>query len=107
MDENELDIEKMLDELLEETSSLDSNNKSDNSLQEDDKTMASTAEDNHSSDSSNSITEENQKKIEVITGNGDLNISPVYNHLNVEKPKPKENKKIFIPEVKKNPKSED
>ncbi len=41
------------------------------------------------------------KKIEVITGNGDLTISPVREHLEVEKPKPKENRKIFIPEVKK------
>ncbi len=40
------------------------------------------------------------KKIEVITGNGDLTISPVHEHLEVEKPKPKENRKIFIPEVK-------
>ncbi len=45
---------------------------------------------------------ENPKKIEVVTGDGDLTISPVYEHLEVEKPKPKENKKIFIPEVKKN-----
>ncbi len=43
---------------------------------------------------------ENPKKIEVVTGDGDLTISPVYEHLEVEKPKPKENKKIFIPEVK-------
>ena len=42
------------------------------------------------------------KKIEVITGNGELTISPVYEHLEVEKPKPKENRKIFIPEVKGN-----
>jgi len=44
---------------------------------------------------------ESPKKIEVITGNGDLTISPVREHLEVEKPKPKENRKIFIPEVKK------
>lgn len=41
------------------------------------------------------------KKIEVITGNGDLTISPVREHLEVEKPKKKENRKIFVPEVKK------
>lgn len=40
------------------------------------------------------------KKIEVVTGDGDLTISPVYGHLEVEKPKPRENRKIFIPEVK-------
>lgn len=39
----------------------------------------------------------------VIDDNGEnLDISPVYEHLNVAKPKPKENKKnIIIPEVKK------
>ena len=46
---------------------------------------------------------ETPKKIEVIKGNGNLTISPVYEHLEVEKPKPKENRKIFIPEVKGNP----
>lgn len=44
-----------------------------------------------------------KRKIEVVTGDGsDLNISPVYQHLEVEKPK-EENKKenIIIPEEKK------
>ena len=45
--------------------------------------------------------EETPKKIEVITGDGDLEISPVHEHLEVEKPKPKEDRTIFIPEVKK------
>ncbi len=44
---------------------------------------------------------ETQKKIEVVTGDGDLDISPVREHLEVEKPKPKEDRTIFIPEVKK------
>ncbi|MCI9177589.1 MAG: hypothetical protein HFJ28_03230 [Clostridia bacterium] len=43
------------------------------------------------------------KKIEVITGDGELDISPVYEHLEVEKPKPKENRTIFVPEVKETP----
>ena len=43
---------------------------------------------------------ENPKKIEVVNGDGDLTISPVYEHLEVEKPKPKENREIVIPEVK-------
>ena len=47
-------------------------------------------------------TGETPKKIEVVNGDGDLTISPVYEHLEVEKPKPKVNKKIFIPEVKGN-----
>ena len=45
--------------------------------------------------------EETPKKIEVITGDGDLDISPVREHLEVEKPKPKEDRTILIPEVKK------
>lgn len=41
-----------------------------------------------------------QKKIEVITGDGDLNISPVYDHIEVEKPKPKDTHEVIVPEVK-------
>ena len=37
----------------------------------------------------------------MITGDGDLEISPVHEHLEVEKPKPKEDRTILIPEVKK------
>lgn len=48
--------------------------------------------------------EEKNNNLEVIideTGKN-LKISPVYEHLNVAKPKPKEDKKnIIIPEVKK------
>ena len=51
---------------------------------------------------------EEPKKIEVVTGDGeDLNISPVYEHLEVEKPRPKENRQIIIPEVKENVTRED
>lgn len=41
----------------------------------------------------------NPKKIEIVSGNGkDLNISPVYDHIDIEKPKKeKQNKKIIIP----------
>lgn len=45
------------------------------------------------------------KKIEIINGNGnELEISPVYEHLSIAKPKTKEEKKkgIVIPEEKKN-----
>lgn len=43
--------------------------------------------------------ENDANEIEVITGDGkDLNISPVYNHIDIEKPKQeKEKKKIIIP----------
>ncbi len=48
--------------------------------------------------------EENKKDIEIVSGNGeDLNISPVYDNLDIVKPDedstPK--KKIIIPEEKK------
>lgn len=42
------------------------------------------------------------KKIEVITGDGNLNISPVYNHIEVEKPRPKDMQEVVVPEVKDN-----
>ena len=44
------------------------------------------------------------KEIEVITGDGkDLNISPVYDHIKIDKPdnNSKKNKKIVIPKSKK------
>lgn len=43
-----------------------------------------------------------KKKIEVVTGDGkDLDISPVYQHLEVEKPKEEKKENIIIPEEKK------
>ena len=48
--------------------------------------------------------EEENKEIEVVIDNDgkELDISNVYEHLNVAKPQPKEDKeKIIIPEVKK------
>lgn len=47
--------------------------------------------------------EKDNKKIEIVSGNGkDLNISPVYDHIDIEKPKEeKEKKKIIIPSDKK------
>ena len=46
---------------------------------------------------------EDKKEIEIISGDGkDLNISPVYDHIDIEKPKEdKEKKKIIIPDNKK------
>ena len=43
-----------------------------------------------------------KKKIEIVTGDGkDLDISPVYHHLEVEKPKNKKKENIVIPKEKK------
>lgn len=42
------------------------------------------------------------KKIEVVNGNGDdLEISPVYDHLDIEKPNTEKKKEIVIPKEKK------
>ncbi len=48
--------------------------------------------------------DKNSNKIEIVSGNGkDLNISPVTDYINIEKPKKeKEKKKIIIPEEKSN-----
>lgn len=47
--------------------------------------------------------EHGKQKIDIIAGDGkDLNISPVYDHIDIQKPKEeKEKKKIIIPEDKK------
>lgn len=47
--------------------------------------------------------EKDNKKIEIVSGDGkDLNISPVYDHIDIQKPKEeKEKKKIIIPNDKK------
>ena len=52
------------------------------------------------------MSENEKKEIEVVTGNGkDLEVSPVFEHLNALRPKSKskeeKKKKIIIPEVKK------
>ena len=46
---------------------------------------------------------DDKKDIEVVPGDGtDLDISPVYDHIDIEKPKDeKEKKKIIIPDNKK------
>ena len=42
------------------------------------------------------------RKIEVVNGNGDdLEISPVYDHLDIEKPNTENKKEIIIPKEKK------
>lgn len=44
------------------------------------------------------MNENEPKKIEIVSGGGNLNISPVYDHIDIEKPKDeKEKKKIIIP----------
>ena len=47
--------------------------------------------------------EEKKKEIEVVNGDGsEIEISPVYDHINIEKPKDEKTKKeIVIPKEKK------
>ena len=56
-------------------------------------------------DDKNLIEEEKKKEIEVVTGDGkDLDISPVYDHIKIDKnnKQPDKKQKIVIPENKKN-----
>ncbi len=41
------------------------------------------------------------KKIEIVNGDGDLNISPISEYLEIEKPRPKNTDEIVIPKGKK------
>lgn len=55
------------------------------------------------------IEKEEKKEIEIIQGNvNELDLSPVYKHLNVAKPTPTDEKKknIIIPEIKKDKKED-
>ena len=46
--------------------------------------------------------EKDENKIEIVSGDGkDLDISPVYDHIDIEKPKDKDKKNIIIPDNKK------
>ena len=47
------------------------------------------------------ILENDEKNIEIVNGNGDLNISPVTDYIEIEKPRPKITEEIVIPEEKK------
>lgn len=48
------------------------------------------------------MADDKNKKIEIVKGKGNLDISPVKTHLDVEKPKNKTDKKqIIIPKEKK------
>ncbi len=42
------------------------------------------------------------KNIQIVDGDGDLDISPVSEYIEIEKPKEKSNDEIIIPEEKKN-----
>lgn len=75
---DDLDLEKLFD--------IDENNKEKDFDTEDDE---------------NNLHHEKQKKIEVINGGNDLDISPVSNYIEIEKPKNDKKENIVIPEDKK------
>jgi len=52
-------------------------------------------------ENNNDFEDNEHKDIEIVTGDGNLNISPVYDHIDAEKPRPKDNRTVVIPEVKK------
>ena len=56
---------------------------------------------NENNESETKNTNEKPPKIEVINGGNDLNISPVSNHLEIERPKSEKKENIVIPEEKK------
>ena len=48
------------------------------------------------------MSNEKNKKIKVVSGNGKIDISPVSSHLDIEKPKARKNRdEIIIPKEKK------
>jgi len=50
----------------------------------------------------NEIQKEEKKEIRVVSGNPkDLDISPVYDHIEIEKPTTEKKKNIIVPEEKK------
>ena len=52
-------------------------------------------------DDENNLHKKKKKKIEVINGGNDLDISPVSNYIEIEKPKNDKKENIVIPEDKK------
>ena len=56
---------------------------------------------NDSDENINNDEKEPKKKIEVINGGNELDISPVSNYIEVEKPKSEKKDNIIIPEEKK------
>ena len=108
---NDLDTDINIEEIKQHLNNLDEyqdNNDTDNATHDD------AHDDNDFNDNNNEPNdkeiddkkindeEKNEKKeIEVITGDGNLDISPVYDHIDIEKPDEKGKKQIIIPEEKK------
>lgn len=90
-----------IDAIINSSDEPDNNNKTDNDTDEPDiVTDKGDSSDTSTKNNSPSLSEK-PKKIEVITGGNDLNISPVSDYLEVEKPKNEKKENIVIPQEKK------
>lgn len=98
---DDIDIDKMVE--LNENNNIDNENKQEN----EDIIEDSNKSTNEDSNSKNEVTEDPvehripPKKIEVINGGNDLDISPATDYIEVEKPKNEKRENIVIPEDKK------
>ena len=90
---NDLDTDINIEEIKQHLNNLDENQEYNHDNDNNDE----------SNDEENVEDEEKieKKEIEVITGDGNLDISPVYDHIDIEKPDEKGKKQIIIPEEKK------
>lgn len=89
---DDLDIESLLGATIDGDKNNDETKTNNNEVEESDYSS------DFDIDSENSLDSNRPKKIEVINGGNDLDISPVSNYLEVEKPKNEKKENIIIPE---------
>ena len=109
---DELDIDKIIDTASDKDITNDEDNSNSNSNLDDsndyndannssDSNLDSNPDENNniedSSDDSDFSEHKRPRKIEVINGGNDLDISPVTNYIEVEKPSPEKKENIVIP----------
>ena len=79
------------------SSTSDASNNSSTSNTSDSSNNSSTSNTSDASDNSDQPVREKPRKIEVINGGNDLDISPVTNYIEVEKPRNEKKENIVIP----------
>ena len=89
---DDLDIEGLLGATIDDDKNNDETEVNNNEVEESDYSS------DFDIDSENSLDSNRPKKIEVINGGNDLDISPVSNYLEVGKPKNEKKENIIIPE---------
>ena len=89
---DDLDIEGLLGATIDDDKNNDETEVNNNEVEESDYSS------DFDIDSENLLESNRPKKIEVINGGNDLDISPVSNYLEVEKPKNEKKENIIIPE---------